>query len=132
MWHMNYRNVQPHAWLPCSQWVPDVMNHTTEASFNWRTLLEALTGQTTDISILLCFLFRDVACITQCTIKQISTEKSNEIRGRFAGFSWNVGHAMTFKGLTDAGQIMRCSQLRLAAVGENILKLDAEAGVVPA
>ena len=39
------------------KWVVDIMNMTAEKSLGWRTPLQVLTGQTTDISIALCFLF---------------------------------------------------------------------------
>ena len=58
--------------------------------------------------------------------------KSSEIRGRFVGFAWSVGHALTFKVLTDDTQrIIHRSRLRLAKEMENNLKLDVEAGAVP-
>ena len=48
------------------------------------------------------------------------------------GFAWNVGHALTFKVLTDDTQKVLCrSQLWLAKDGENNLKLDVEAGAAP-
>jgi hypothetical protein len=56
-WYTNWRNVQPNAWLLCTEWCADVMNMTVEKSIGWRTPLEVLTGETTDISIALCFLF---------------------------------------------------------------------------
>jgi hypothetical protein len=62
----------------------------------------------------------------------VGSEESSEIRGQFVGFSKNVGHALTFKILTDDTQkIIHRSQVRLASVGENNLKLDMEAGAVP-
>ena len=135
-WYMNLRNVPPEAWLLCAHWIADVMNHTSEKSLNWRTPLEVLTGQTTDISILLCFLFWDVVYVPRYKDKHysgmIGSEKSSEIRGRFVGFSWDVGNALTFKILTDDTKKVICrSQVRLAVDGENNLKLEAEAGVIP-
>ena len=135
-WYMNYRNVDPSAWLLCLEWVADVMNHTAERSLGWRPPLEVLTGETLDISILLVFLFWDVVYVARYKDKEYSgqpgSKKSSEIRGRFVGFAWNVGHAMTFKILTDdTRQVIHRSRVRLAAVGENNLKLDIEAGAVP-
>ncbi|CAB9530017.1 hypothetical protein SEMRO_2710_G335260.1 [Seminavis robusta] len=58
--------------------------------------------------------------------------KSSEIRGRFVGFAWNVGHQLTFKILTDdTKQIICRSRVRLAKEGINNLKLDVESGAVP-
>ena len=135
-WYMNFRNVDPDAWLLCGQWIADVMNHTAEKSLGWRTPLQVLTGRTTDISILLCFLFWDIVYVNrykdQDYSNQPGSKKSNEIRGRFVGFAWNVGHALTFRILTDdTRRVINRSVVRLAKVGENNLKLDHEAGAVP-
>ena len=63
---------------------------------------------------------------------QIGSQKSSEIRGRFVGFAWSVGHALTFKILTDdTKKIINRSRDRLSKSGENNLKLDVEAGEVP-
>jgi hypothetical protein len=62
----------------------------------------------------------------------IGDKKSSEIRGRFVGFSWDIGHALTFKILTnDTNKIISRSQLRLGKDGENNLRLEVEAGTVP-
>ncbi|CAB9523774.1 hypothetical protein SEMRO_1454_G274090.1 [Seminavis robusta] len=98
---MNWRNVDPEAWLLCMQWIGDVMNHTAEKSTGWRPPLEVRTGQTVDISILLVFLFWDVVYVPRYKDQgynaQPGHDKSSEIRGRFVGFAWNVGHQLTFK-----------------------------------
>jgi hypothetical protein len=135
-WYMNWQNVQANVWLLCTEWCADVMNVTTEKSIGWRTPLEVLTGETTDISIALCFLFWDVVYVKRYKNKhyqgQIGSDESSKIRGRFVGFSKNVGHALTFKIFTDDTQkIIHRSQVRLASVGENNLKLDMAAGAVP-
>jgi hypothetical protein len=135
-WYMNWRNVQANAWLLCTEWCADVMNVTAEKSIGWRTPLEVLTGETTDINIALCFLFWDVVYVKRYKNKhyqgQVGSDESSEIRGRFVGFSKNVGHALTFKILTDDTQkIIHRSQVRLASVGENNLKLNMAAGAVP-
>ena len=135
-WYMNHRNVDPEAWLLCIIWIADVMNHTAEKSLGWRMPLEVLTGETVDISILLCFLFWDVVYVSRYKDKSYKglpgSAKSSEIRGRFVGFAWSVGHGLTFKVLTDDSKRIICrSRLRLANEGENNLKLDMEAGAVP-
>jgi hypothetical protein len=135
-WIMNWRNVPPNIWLLCAKWVADIMNHTAEKSLGWRPPLQVLTGQTVDISIILCFMFWDVVYVprykTDKYNNQIGHEKSSEIRGRFVGFSWEVGHALTFKILTDDTQKIICrSQVRLGTEGENNLRLDAEANALP-
>ena len=61
--------------------------------------------------------------------KLIGEEESSEVRGRFVGFANSVGHAMTFKILTDDTKKVICrSVIRLAQDGENNLKLDVELG----
>jgi hypothetical protein len=62
-WYMNWRNI-PNIFT-AGEWIADVMNHTAEKSLQWRPPLEVLTGQTVDISILLCFLFWDVVYVTR-------------------------------------------------------------------
>ncbi len=113
-WYMNRKNVPGYAWLLCVIWVADIMNHTAERSLGWRTPMEVLTGQTVDISKFLCFLFWDpVYCARYKDSKysgQPGEDVSNEIRGRFVGFSWDVGHSLTFKILTnDTRKIIRRS-----------------------
>ena len=126
---MNWRNVPANAWLLCGKYVCDIMNHTSEQSLNWRPPLQVLTGQTVDISILLQFVFWDVVYVARYDDQQyhgqVGSQKSSEIRGRFVGFAWNVGHALTFKVLTDDTNRVICrSRLRLCKDGEKNLKLD--------
>ena len=135
-WYMNLRNVPANAWLLCCQWVADVMNHTSEKSLKWRPPLEVLTGQTIDISAMLCFLFWDVVYVARYKSSeyqgQVGSKKSSEIRGRFVGFARHVGHALTFKILTDdTKEIISRSVVRLGKDGTNNLKLDVQAGAVP-
>ena len=135
-WHMNYRNVDGEAWLLCLKWICDAMNHTAEDSLGGRPPLQVLTGETIDISILLIFLFWDVVCVKRYKDRhysgQIGGDATNEIRGRFVGFAWNVGHALTFKILCDdTKKVIHRPQVRLANDNENNLKLDTQAGAVP-
>ena len=63
---------------------------------------------------------------------QVGSQKTNEIRGRFVGFAWDVGHALTFKILNEeTNKVIKRSQVRLAEDGENNLKLDVKVGAVP-
>ena len=129
-WIMNYRNVDPNAWYLAAKWVAYIMNHTAERSLGYRTPIEVLTGNTPDISIMLCFMFWDVVYCNRLKDSdyhgQVGSEKSSEIRGRFVGFAEGVGHALTFLILRDdTGKVIARSQVRLAKDGENNLKLDA-------
>ena len=135
-WIMNWRNVPPEIWLLCAEWVADVMNHTAERSLGWRPPLQVLSGQTVDISIMLVFMFWDVVYVARYKDNhynaQIGHQKSDEIRGRFVGFAWDVGHHLTFKILTDdTRKIIHRSRVRLGEVAENNMKLDVEAGAKP-
>ena len=99
--------------------------------------MQLISGETVDISILLLFLFWDVVYVKRYKDSNYSgmigdKKSSSEIRGRFVGFSWDVGHALTFKILTDdTNKIISRSQLRLGKDGENNLRLEVEAGAVP-
>ena len=76
-----------------------VLNHTAVGSLHWRTPIEKLTGSTPDISSLLCFSFWEP--VYYKLDDSDSSSKSTEKLGRFVGISENVGHALTFKILTD-------------------------------
>ena len=123
---MNWRKADPNCWSLCLQWVADVMNHTALESLNWRPPLQVLTWQTLDISILLIYLFWDVVYVSRHNNSsyagQVGHDKSSEIRGQFVGFAWSVGHALTFKVLTDDTKRAICRSLvRLSKEGENNL-----------
>jgi hypothetical protein len=127
-WYMNWRNIPANIWLLTGEWIADVMNHTAEKSLQWRPPLEVLTGQTVDISILLCFLFWDVVYVTRYDDTQykgqVGSNKSSEIRGCFVGFSHHVGHALTFKILTDdTRNIIHRSRVRLPRMGRTTSNL---------
>ena len=128
-WHSRWRNIPGYAWLLLAQWVADVMNLTAECSRGYRTPLEALEGQTQDISILLMFLFWDKVTIKRHKDKDysgmIGSDKYHEISGRFVGFAHSVGHALTFKVLTDDTlHVVPRSQLLLAKDDENNIKAE--------
>ena len=80
---MSWRNVHPKAWFLCGKWVADVMNHMAEKSLGWRPPLEVLTGETVDISLLLCFVFWDVVYVPRYKDSDhramVGSKKSSEI-----------------------------------------------------
>ena len=130
-WIMNWRDVDPTAWLLCTQWCADVMNHTAEKSLGWRPPLQVLTNQTIDISIMLVFVFWDLVYVARYDDSeyhgQVGSDKSSEVLGWFVGFAHDCGHALTFKVLTcDSKRVINRSRLRLANVQENNLKLDKQ------
>jgi len=97
-----------------------LLNHTASETLNWRTPLEALRGQTPDISSLLQFEFWEpVYYLTDCKLdysqKTPFPSGFEEAKGRFVGISENVGSALTFKILTDDTQtIIHRSSVRTA------------------
>ena len=94
------------------------MNCTAEESLGWRPPLEALSGQTIDISILLIFLFWDLAFVARNDKDDenfTGSDKANEVMGRFIGFAQHVGHALTFKILNlETNTMWHRSRVRLA------------------
>ena len=136
-WVMNFRGVDADCWFLAMQWVCDVMNHTAEKSLKWRPPLQVLTGQTIDISIVLVFMFWDVVHVSQKGdsgfSNEVGDEDTDQIRGRFVGFAWDVGHHLTFKVLTEgkSRQVIHRSRLTLASEEYRNLRLDAEAGDIP-
>ena len=126
-WLMNRRKCPPEVWLLGLQYVCGIMNLIAEKSLGNRPPLQVLEGITQDISILLFFIFWDIVYVARLEDHdfngQIGSEGGNLIRGRMVGFSHNVGHALTFKVLTDkTGKIIHRSRLRLASAEENRLE----------
>jgi len=87
--------------------------------------MEVATGITQDVSILLCFMFWDTVYCARYANKQPGSQKGQEIRGRFVGFAFDVGHALTFLVLTDdTRKVFKRSVLRLAELPENEIRMD--------
>jgi hypothetical protein len=78
----------------------DIMNITSVQSHNWQTLLQRLTGQIPDSSIIMVFEFYD-DIYYQCDLKPVFPSQNVEKKGCFVGFSKDVGHVLTYKILTD-------------------------------
>ena len=76
-----------------------LLNRLACQSLQWRTPLEALDGSTPDISPLLRFSFWDPVYY-KLDDSDFPSE-STEGRGRWVGIAEHVGHAMTYKILTD-------------------------------
>ena len=90
-------------WLLCLIWVCFVMNHTYNKSIDGIPM-ERLTGISQDISPMLCFEWWEP--VYYMSYDHGYPSESREARGRFVGVSENVGHAMTFKILTDDTQVV--------------------------
>ena len=89
----------PYLWLLCLMWVCFVLNNVTSDIINGNTPLFAATGQVNDISPLLRFSWKEPVYYKLDESSYPSETK--EGRGVFVGISEHVGHAMTFKVLTD-------------------------------
>jgi len=124
-WLMAFLDVDPDCWLLTLNHTCSLMNLTTEKILGWRTPREVATGETPDICILLHFVFWDVAHCARHANKQPGSQKCQEIRGRFVGFAWDVGHKLTFLVLTDdSRKVIKLSVLCLANCPENEMRLD--------
>ena len=115
-----------YTWLLCLLYVCFILNHTYCKSIDGIPL-QRLTGVTTDISPLL-FLWWWAPVYYKIDETAFPSE-SREGRGRFVGLSENVGHAMTYKILTDdTRKVIFRSQIRLASDSVPNLRLDPLGG----
>jgi hypothetical protein len=99
------------------EYVVFIWNRTARRILRWRTPIEALTGQTPDISMLLHFRFWQRVYISNYQQRDGTgfPSESNEIEVRFIGFAETTGHAMTFKVYNpDTGAVLYRSRLRAA------------------
>ena len=88
-------NVPEDCWLLCLEYIADIMNLTAVQSLNWDTPLQRLTGQTPDCSIAMIFEFWDEVYYRYEHKARFPSE-TQELKGRFVGFSKHVGHARVF------------------------------------
>jgi len=96
-WVMDVTGAPEDAWLLCLEYVADVMNLTYNQSIDGIPL-QKLTGQTQDSSILMLFKFWQPVYVSK---HNESFPEAPEVKGRFVGFAKHVGHAFTYKVLTD-------------------------------
>ena len=89
-------------WLLALTHVCLILNHTANASIGNTIPMQVLTGTTPDISSLLQFDFYEP--VYYKAEESHFPSMSNEKSGRFVGISEHVGHALTFKILTDDTQ----------------------------
>jgi len=124
---MNMVGAPAHCWLLCLCYVIFIMNRMALESLRWRTPYEKLTGNTPDISMIYRFKFYDKIYFKRDESRggKSFPSESNELLGRFVGFSEDVGHGMTFKILTDDTlRILHRSRIKLASIEPN-LRVDA-------
>ena len=98
-------------WFLCMTYVCFVLNHTACKAINWQIPMRVLTGTTPDISPILRFSFYQP--VYYAVNEPSFPSDSREARGRFVGIAEHVGHAMTFKVLTeDTNKILERSLVR--------------------
>ena len=98
---MDRSGCPPSCWLLALMYVTLLLNHLAHQSLNWRTPLEALTGQTPDISAFLEFeFFQPVYFAADNKFPSQSPEQ----KGRWVGIAESTGDVLTYKILTDDTQ----------------------------
>ena len=88
-----------------------VTNHLATERLGWRTPFEWITGRTGDLTALLAFIFFEPVYYRTFDNPQDEEEKL----GRFVGIAESVGHALTFKILTEDLQVISRSLVRKAS-----------------
>jgi len=108
------------AWLLALLYAVYLSNHLATYSLGGSNALSVLTGLTTDISILLMFIFWEPIyfptgdALSYAHIPGFPSETAEQ-KGRFVGFGESVRDALTFKFLTDKTQkILYRSTIRSA------------------
>ena len=100
------------------------------------TPIQALTGQTPDISIILPFKFYKQVYFATADKLSYNTKvnfpvDASEDKGRFVGFGENVGDAMTFKILTDkTKRVIYRSLVRLALRNDVNVRIESTYGEI--
>jgi hypothetical protein len=129
-WVQRYHGAPNDTWLLCLQYVTDIMNLTASRTSNWKTPLQCLTGQVPDTSILMLFEFYDKVYFKHpADASDDNTSypaRLTKKKGYFVGFSKHVGHALTYKILTnDTRKVLHRSVIRRASDQRN-LQIDPD------
>ena len=99
---LNRTGAPAYCWLLCLTYVCFLLNHLATESLQWKTPLQVLTGETSDISILMQFVFYEKVYYSR--VHTSFPSQTTEELGYFVGFGESVGDAMTFKILTNESQ----------------------------
>lgn len=91
-------------WLLVLLYVIYILNRTATPSLNWKTPLQALNGDEPDISAIMQYQFWEPVYYRVSESDISFPSNAPEKLGRFVGFAESVGHALTFKVLTDDTQ----------------------------
>jgi Reverse transcriptase (RNA-dependent DNA polymerase) len=110
---MNRTGAPAQTWLLCIEYICYIMNHMSSENLDWKTPLQLLTGETSDISAITKFVFWERVYYTKANNDFPS--ESNEEQGWFVGIADSVGDAMTFKVLSmKTNRILYRSNVRTA------------------
>ena len=107
---MDRKNIPDWLWDATGEYIAECWHHHARKKLNWRTPLEAMTGDTPDLSHLLHFdYYQPVYYLTPSSFPE-----TKEKLGRWLGPAKNVGDAMTWKILTEKKTIIARSAVRPA------------------
>ena len=107
---LNTSGAPDYCWLLAFDYACYVTNHLATERLGWRTPFEWITGRTGDLTALLAFIFFEPVYYRTFDNPQDEEEKL----GRFVGIAESVGHALTFKILTEDLQVISRSLVRKA------------------
>ena len=93
---MNRTHAEPGLWLLCLTYVCYLLNRVASPALKGITPLQALTGSVPDITPLLAYQFNQPVYFTDR-----NPPKPTQRRGRWVGFSQNVGNPLTWIVLAD-------------------------------
>jgi len=125
---LNMSGAPASCWLLALVFVIVLLNHLASPALGGQTPLCTLTGQTTDISHLLCYQFyQKIYYKIEDSAKQFPSH-SNEKLGYWVGFADNVGDAMTWKILTEDNHVIYRSSIRPADDDSRNLRVDPVKG----
>ena len=129
MLQLNTTGAPASYWLLCLDYVIFILNRTAIQSLQWRTSFEKLYGITPDISAIYRFRFYDRVYFARDKSRggKAFPSVSNEMAGIFVGFAPNVGHALTYKIVTEqTGKIIFHLRVKLASINPNLRLHDSE------
>jgi hypothetical protein len=120
---LNMSGAPAYCWLLCLMYVIFIMNRMALESLDWHTAFQRLKGCIPDISMIYRFRFYDHIYYSRDESrggKQFPSE-SDELPGRFIGFSEDSGRQMTYLVLTDdAKKVIPRSHIKLASLDPNL------------
>ena len=130
---LNFSGAPGYAWLLALQYACFIVNHLATECLGWHTPAEWLTGSTPDITALLFFVF--FIFFQPVFYREFDrVDDENEKLGRFVGIAEHVGHALTFKVLTEDAKVVSCSLVRPATktgIFENRKAMEKAPSIAP-